>query len=145
MKDAKMFVDTNILVYAYDLSAGNKHDKAKEIIKNLWSTGDGLISTQVAQEFFVTVTRKIAKPLGLAQAKEIVTDLLQWKTIVVDGSLIVDAINIQEKYRYSFWDSLIIASAVEGGAAAIISEDLSDKQKIGSVTISNPFAEKATK
>lgn len=145
MKDARMFVDTNILVYAYDLSAGNKHDKAREIIKNLWSTGDGLISTQVAQEFFVTVTRKIAKPLGLRQAKEIVKDLLQWKTIIVDGSLIVDAITIQEKYRYSFWDSLIIASAIEGGAATIISEDLSDKQKIGNVTISNPFAEKTTK
>lgn len=145
MKDARVFVDTNILVYAYDLSAGDKHDKAKEIIKNLWSTGEGLISTQVAQEFFVTVTRKIAKPLGLGQAKEIVKDLLQWKTITVDGPLIVDAITIQEKYRYSFCDSLIIASAVEGGAAVIISEDLSDKQKIKNVTISNPFAETATK
>ncbi len=145
MKDARMFVDTNILVYAYDLSAGNKHEKAKEIIKDLWSTGDGLISTQVAQEFFVTVTRKIAKPLGLGQAREILKDLLQWKTITIDGSLIVDAINIQEKYQYSFWDSLIIASAMEGGAVTIISEDLSDKQKIGDVTISNPFTEKATK
>lgn len=71
-------------------------------------------------------------------------DLLQWKTITVDVSLIVDTITIQEKYRYSFWDALIIASAVEGGAATIISEDLSDKQKVGNVTISNPFAEKAT-
>jgi predicted nucleic acid-binding protein len=145
MKDAKMFVDTNILVYAYDLSAGNKHEKAKEIVKDLWRTGEGLISTQVAQEFFVTVTRKIAKPLGLGQAREIVKDLLQWKTVTVDGSLIVDAINIQEKYLYAFWDSLIIASAIEGGAGTIISEDLSDNQRIKNVTIQNPFAEKAVK
>ncbi len=140
MKDAKVFVDTNILVYGYDLSAGEKHDKAKGIIKDLWNTGDGLISTQVAQEFFVTVTKKIAKPLNATKAKEVLKDLLKWKTVVVDGPLILDAIDVHEKYRYSFWDSLIIASAIEGGATTIISEDLLDKQKIKNVTIRNPFA-----
>lgn len=145
IKDAKIFIDTNILVYGYDLSAGVKHERSKEIIKDLWNTGAGLISTQVAQEFFVTVTRKIAKPLGTQQAREIVRDLLKWKTVIVDGSLILEAIDIHEKYRYSFWDSLIVASAMEGGATTIVSEDLSHKQTIKSVTIHNPFAEKCKK
>ena len=145
MKDAKVFVDTNILVYGYDLSDGEKHDKAKEIIKDLWNTGDGFISTQVAQEFFVTVTKKIAKPLNAAKAKEVLKDLLKWKTVVVDGPLILDAIDIHEKHRYSFWDSLIVASAAEGGATSILSEDLSDKQKIKGVVIRNPFTSGATR
>ena len=72
-------------------------------------------------------------------------DLLKWKTVNVDGALILEAINIHEKYRYSFWGSLIIASAMEGGATTIVSEDLSDKQKIKGTTIHNPFAEKGKK
>ena len=76
MKDDKVFVDTNIVVYAYDVSAGEKHKKALEIMKDMWNVGNGIISSQVLQEFFVSVTRKIAKPLNMPAAKEIVKDLL---------------------------------------------------------------------
>lgn len=140
MKGDRFFVDTNILVYSYDISAGEKHAAAKDVLNELWETGNGLVSTQVLQEFFVTVTRKIFKPMDAAVAKEIVKDLLKWKVVTVSGGLIVDAIELQQKYKYSFWDSLIIASGIHGGASTILSEDLSDKQKIKGVVIKNPLS-----
>jgi len=139
MKDDKVFIDTNVIVYAYDISAGEKHSKAVEIIKGLWDTGSGITSTQVLQEFFVNVTRKITKPLDAVTAKEIVKDFLKWKTVIVDGEIIMDAIDIHSAYKYSFWDSVIIASAVGGGAGTLFSEDLSDKQTIKGIVIRNPF------
>jgi len=139
MRDGKVFIDTNVIVYAYDISAGEKHSKAVEIIKGLWDTGSGITSTQVLQEFFVNVTRKITKPLDAVTAKEIVKDFLKWKTVVVDGEIIMDAIDIHSAYKYSFWDSVIIASAINGGAGTLFSEDLSDKQTIKGIVIRNPF------
>ena len=139
MKDDKVFIDTNVIVYAYDISAGEKHSKAVEIINGLWDTGSGITSTQVLQEFFVNVTRKITKPLDAVTAKEIVKDFLKWKTVIVDGEIIMDAIDIHSAYKYSFWDSVIIASAVGGGAGTLFSEDLSDKQTIKGIVIRNPF------
>lgn len=142
MKDAEVFVDTNILVYAYDTSAGDKYVRAAAIIKDLWKSGRGIISTQVLQEFFATVTRKIAKPLDSSAAKQIVKDYLAWKTIVVNGEIILEAIDILTDHKYSYWDSVIIASAIEAGASKLISEDLSDRQKIKSLTIENPFLDR---
>ncbi len=139
MKDGKVFIDTNILVYAYDISAGEKHSKATEVMKDIWSKGHGVISTQVLQEFFVCVTGKIARPLDAETAKAIIRDLLKWKTVNVDGELILEAVDIHSRYKYSFWDSMIIAAAAEGGAAELLSEDLADKQKIKGIAIINPF------
>jgi predicted nucleic acid-binding protein len=142
MKDnAKVFVDTNVLVYGYDNSAGGKHTAAFNILKDLWNTGRGIISTQVLQEFFVTVTKKIPNPLDLFIAKNIVKDFLKWKLIIVDGGILLDAIDIHHEHRNSFWDSLIIAAAIEGGANTLFSEDLTDGQVIKGVTIMNPFKE----
>ncbi|MEW6213827.1 MAG: PIN domain-containing protein [Nitrospirota bacterium] len=139
MKEGKVFVDTNIIVYAYDASAGEKHSKALEIMKDLWGSGHGITSTQVLQEFFVSVTGKIAKPLDVITAKEIVKDFLKWKIVVVDGEIILEAIDIHNERKYSFWDSLIISSAIAGGAGTLLSEDLSDKHKIKGIVIKNPF------
>jgi predicted nucleic acid-binding protein len=141
MKEAKEFIDTNILVYAFDTSAGRKHDIAKAIVTNLWESGNGLISTQVLQEFFVTVTKKIARPVEISVAREIIKDLLQWKPIAIDGPLVLEAIDIHRSHNYSFWDSLIVASAREGGAAVLITEDLADRQQIKGILIRNPFAD----
>ncbi len=139
MKGDRIFVDTNVLVYAYDRSAGEKCKKAMEIMESLWDSYSGLISSQVVQEFFVSVTKKIAHPLDVFTVREIIKDLLKWKTIIVDGGIILDAIDIHAQYKYSFWDSAIIASAIEGGAGIILSEDFSDKQVIKGITIKNPF------
>ena len=139
MKGDKVFLDTNIIIYAYDVSAGEKHNIAKKIFVELWDSGFGVISTQVLQEFFVTITQKIPKSLDKRLAKDIVSDLLKWDVVVNDGESIIEAIEILLRYGYSFWDSLIIEAAIRGGAAVLLSEDLSHGQIIDGVTIKNPF------
>lgn len=140
MKGVRTFLDTNIIIYAYDTSAGDKHQKARDLLTGLWESGLGIVSTQVLQEFHVTVTRKIPKPLDLATAREIIADFLTWDVVVNDGDAILRAIDVQEKHGFSFWDSMVIAAAITGGAALLLTEDLTDGQKIGGVEIRNPFA-----
>ncbi|MEA3222185.1 MAG: PIN domain-containing protein [Thermodesulfobacteriota bacterium] len=139
MPGGKIFLDTNIIIYAYDLSAGEKHEIARKIIVDLWDSGLGVLSTQVLQEFFVTITQKIPKPLAISPAKEVIMDLLKWDVVINDGECILEAIEIQARYKYSFWDSLIIEAAIKGGARSLLSEDLSDGQKINGLLIKNPF------
>ncbi len=139
MPDDKTFLDTNIIIYAYDASAGKKHEIAQKIVMNLWVSGHGILSTQVLQEFYVNVTKKIHKPLNVKFAKDIISDFLKWDVIVNDGEAILGAIDMQLKYNYSFWDSMIIHAAISGGAALLLSEDLSHGQSIDGVTIKNPF------
>lgn len=139
MKGDKVFLDTNIVVYAHDISAGEKHKTAISIMENLWDSGLGLISTQVVQEFFVSVTKKIPKPLDMKLAKEIISDLLRWDVVTNERDSILEAIEIHVRHKYSFWDSMIIESAIRGGASLLLSEDLSDRQIIDGVTIKNPF------
>ena len=142
MSGAKTFLDTNIVIYAYDASAGLKHEIARQIMTDLWTSGNGILSTQVLQEFYVNVTRKIPKPLDLDLAGQIVADLLKWDVVVNGGDSILDAIDNQKRHNFSFWDAMIISSAVTGGAGTLLSEDLTDGQIIGGVTITNPFMEK---
>jgi predicted nucleic acid-binding protein len=139
MRDGKVFVDTNVLIYAYDRAAGQKHEDAAKIMRDLWDNGRGVISMQVLQEFFVTVTGKIAKPLDTLTAREVVRDLLKWNPVVTTGDILIEAIDIHSAHKYSLWDSLIIASAIEGGAATLLSEDLSDRHTVKTMVIRNPF------
>lgn len=140
MKGDKLFLDTNILIYAYDISAGKKHDIAVKIVMDLWDSGYGCISTQVLQEFFINITAKIQKPLDVDTAKELIRDFLKWNVVINDGESILEAIDFRKKYKYSFWDSMIIQAAVKGGAKVLLSEDLSDGHIIRGVQIKNPFA-----
>ena len=139
MPEDKTFIDTNIIIYAYDATAGKRHEIARTIITDLWNSGLGVISTQVLQEFFVNVVQKIPKPLDQPQAKEIVRDFLKWHLVVNTGDSIIDAIDICIRFGYSFWDSMILEAAIKGGATVLISEDLQDGQVISGVTIKNPF------
>jgi len=139
MPGAKIFLDTNVLIYAYDVSAGERREKAEKILVDLWESGQGLLSTQVLQEFFVSVTRKIPHPLALKAAKQIINDLLSWDIVVNDGDSILEAIELHSSHKYSFRDSLIIQAAIKGGASLLLSEDLSGGQSIRGVTIKNPF------
>lgn len=139
MNGGRVFVDTNIVVYAYDRDAKEKHNISANILKDLWHSGLGVISTQVLQEFFVIITKRITNPLDLKTAKEIIGDLSVWDVIVNNVEVILQAIEIQERYKYFFWDSLIIASAIRGGAEVLLSEDLSDGQVIDGVELKNPF------
>ncbi len=127
------------MVYAFDISAGIKHEKAKKIVENCWRLENGIISVQVLEEFFVCLTKKIPSPIDLIIVKQIIKDFLKWRTVAIDGDMMLEAIDISIRHKFSFWDSLIIASAVSGGANIIFSEDLSDNQIIDGIVIKNPF------
>ena len=135
----RIFVDTNILVYAHDLSSGDCHAKASAVIESLWEAGTGVISTQVLQEFYVTVTRKIKNPLKSAEAREIIRNYLAWPVQVNDPETTIRASGIEEKNSLSFWDALIVAAALRLQAKKIISEDLNHGQIIEGILIENPL------
>ena len=139
MKEDKVFLDTNILVYAYDVSSGSKHDVARNIVADLWNLRTGVLSIQVLQELFVTVTKKIPKPLDVKTTRDIVRDFLLWEVVDNDGELMMAAMDVQMKYHYAFWDSLIIAAAIKSGASILITEDLNNGRIIEGVLIKNPF------
>ena len=133
------FVDTNILVYACDLSAGNKHTIAAQLLEHWWENGNGCISIQVLQEFFVTVTRKIAVPLEHHIARQLVSDLSHWRLHAPEADDLLQAIDLQQTYRLSFWDAIVLQSAMRLGCKQLISEDLNHGQKYGEVQVFNPF------
>lgn len=133
------FVDTNVLVYAHDRSAGIKHEQAKELLQKLWETEKGCLSIQVLQEFYVTITRKVTKPQTAEQASQIIASLGKWRIHSPTVNDVQEAIEIQSRYGISFWDAMIIRSAVCLGCGALWSEDLNTGQRYVSVTVSNPF------
>ena len=141
MREGRIFVDTNILIYAYDKSAAHKRDIAKRRVTDLWASGQGVLSTQVLQEFFITATRKIETPLPIDVAKGIVSDLLYWHVIVNDGEDILNGISLHMKHSLSFWDAMIVQAAIKGKCTTLLSEDLAHDQTIAGVTIRNPFRE----
>jgi predicted nucleic acid-binding protein len=133
------FVDTNILIYAHDIDAKAKHDIAKNVLRELWSDHSGVLSTQVLQEFYVNVTRKIATPLPKDKARLVVNTYAIWCTETTPAE-ITAAFRIEDEAKIGFWDALIVASASKCGAARIISEDLNAQQSIAGIRIENPFA-----
>jgi predicted nucleic acid-binding protein len=135
----RMFVDTNILLYAYDDSAGTKRDQARALLEELWESREGCLSVQVLQEFFVNATRKIAKPLSAETAKEIVADMAHWHVHVPAADDVLGAIGIHQRAGISFWDSMIVRSAAEMGCNVLYSEDLNTGQDYSGVRVENPF------
>lgn len=140
MSGERVFLDTNIIVYAYDRDAGRKHEIARDLLIDLWDGGGGVLSVQILEEFYVTVTKKIAFPLPHAAAREIVEDLMTWDVVANDGDSVLAAIDLQIREKISFWDALVIAAAIKGGAEVLFSEDLSDGRKFGPLVVRNPFA-----
>jgi predicted nucleic acid-binding protein len=136
---ARDFVDTNILIYAYDRDAGDKHQVALDLVRRLWTEGNGSLSTQVLQEFYVNATAKNAKPISFSEARAVVSRYLVWHVEANAPQTILRASEIQERYRLSFWDALIIAAASKAAAAILYTEDLNHGQSIEGVKIINPF------
>lgn len=137
---ARQFVDTNVLVYAHDVSAGPKHDRAGNLVRELWNSGNGCISVQVVQEFYAAVTRKVPRPLAGEAAARIISDLGQWTVHVPTIQDVVAAIEIHQRHGISFWDALIIRSAGQLGCGVVWSEDLNPGQVYDGVCVRNPFA-----
>jgi predicted nucleic acid-binding protein len=137
---APAFVDTNVLVYAHDSSAGAKQVRAKALIDDLWRQGGGSLSVQVLQEFFVAVTRKVPHPLDLDEAESLVRYLSTWQVFVPDADAVLAAIRLHRLRHISFWDALIVHAAASLGCDVLWSEDLGDGQVIEGVRVRNPFA-----
>jgi predicted nucleic acid-binding protein len=133
------FIDTNILIYAFDASTGEKHQKASKVLQELWMGENGCISIQVLQEFYVNATRKAPQALEPLQAASIIRDLSNWKVHRPDTEDVLAAISIQQQYQISFWDALIVRSAQESDCKTLWSEDLSNRQDYGGVKVINPL------
>lgn len=135
----KSFVDTNILVYAEDRDAGRKHAAALELVRGRWDDRQGVVSIQVLQEFYVTVTRKLRKPMAAAKALEAVREYLTWTVIDNTGPLLIAALGVHQKEKLSFWDALIVQAALDAGCERLYSEDLQPGRRYGDLIVINPF------
>lgn len=133
----RVFLDSNILVYAQDASAGEKQQRSREVVARLAESGDGVISTQVLQEFFVAVTRKLGvSPLA---AKAVMKTFDVFEIVQISPSLIHDAVDCSVLNQLSFWDALILTAASSAGCTTLYSEDLGSGQQILGVRIQNPL------
>jgi predicted nucleic acid-binding protein len=139
MSDKKKFADTNVLVYAFDSSEPQKQKIAQNLLKNDGSKGIIILSTQVLQEFFAVVTRKLAKPLSVDNAYNAVCNFAEYPLVQVDKFLILRAIKRSTSNRVSFWDALIIEAALQSDCEILLTEDMQTGRKIDNLTIENPF------
>jgi predicted nucleic acid-binding protein len=135
----RYFLDTNILMYAHDTSGGAKHERARAMVEELWRDRSGVVSTQVLQELTVNLRRNAGRPLDGKKTREIVADYLSWHVVVNSGASILEALDLEKRYRITFWDALVIQAALASGADILYSEDLSHGQMFGSVRVVNPF------
>lgn len=137
----KEFVDTNVLVYAYNASAPAKQTKAKTLLTGLWNSQKGCVSLRVLQEFYTVVTRKIPSPLIPDTAALIISDYGNWPCHTLDVNDLLEAIRIQQRYDLSFWDALIICSSIKLDCKIIWSEDFNNSQFYEGIKVLNPFLE----
>ena len=135
----RYFVDTNILMYAHDTAAGEKHERAKALVEDLWESRSGVVSTQVLQELAVNLRRKAKKPLDAKATRDVVSDYLAWHVVVNGGDSILEALDLEARYQISFWDAMVVQAAQASSAEVLYSEDLSDGQTYGSVQVVNPL------
>jgi predicted nucleic acid-binding protein len=133
------FCDTNILVYAYDTSAGGKRDRAKQLLERLWDSENGAVSIQILQELFVSLTRKVVRPLSRNDARTIVADMATWQVVIPTVDDVLAAIDGTARWKISFWDAMVLVTASRADATVLWSEDLSDGQTYDGVVARNPF------
>jgi predicted nucleic acid-binding protein len=136
---ARRFVDTNILLYARDLSEPAKQPVAEALMRELWQSRTGRLSVQVLNEYFVNVTQKLKPGLTKEEAWSDVEALTEWEPQVLDSNLLGSAFKITGRYGLSWWDSLIVAAAVAADCDEILSEDLSSGQLYEGIRVVNPF------
>jgi len=139
MSGNRQFVDTNVLVYAHDVTARDKHSRARALVGELWETRQGCLSVQVLQEFFVTTTRKLPTPLEASAAARIIDDLAHWHVHSPAAADVLAAIDIHQRTGASFWDAMILRSAKELDCQALHTEDLNSGQEYEGIQVRNPF------
>lgn len=133
------FVDTNVLLYAYDASGGDRSATARSLVSMLGRSRSGALSLQVLQAFYVNAVTKIAQSLTPEEGRDRVTNLARWTTHEPNAADVVAAASISARRQFSFWDAMIIRSASELGCRSLWSEDLDDGLVTEGVRIVNPF------
>jgi predicted nucleic acid-binding protein len=135
----KFFIDSNVLVYAYDEHDTNKQNAAQSVLTESIKNSNGTVSTQVMGEFFTIVTKKIPLPLSADDAWEIVKTLTVLPVLHIDMAMVHRAIETHQQYRITYWDSLIIAAAERAGCTTVLTEDLQHGGAYHGIRVVNPF------
>ena len=133
------FVDTNVLLCAMDEDQGERHRVAAELMEQLWVSKEGVLSTQVLQELYVNLTRKLRKPTPRARARATIERYMAWPVHQVTPENIISAAELEQRHTLAFWDALIVVAAQQLGASRILTEDMQDGRSFGGVRIENPF------
>ena len=135
----RIFVDTNVLVYAHDQDGAWKRERALHCLAELWDSGGGRLSTQVLQEFVANITQKIKQRRARSAAREVVRTYASWVKSTITPGTVIRASEISEAWQTSFWDGMILAAAEQDGVAELLSEDMAHGQTIAGVKVRNPF------
>lgn len=135
----RVFVDTNILLYARDASEPEKQKIASARLDELWKTRAGRISIQVLNEYFVNVTQKLKPGLSQEAAWDDIEALMAWDPKALDSLVLSRTHAVHQRYQLSWWDSMIVAAAEALGCDRILSEDLSNGASYFGMTVENPF------
>jgi predicted nucleic acid-binding protein len=134
---APVFVDSNVFIYAVDRANPRKNEAARLWRSELWKSRLGRVSFQVLEEFYANVHRKW--PGAREQVQAEIRNLMAWRPVVIDERIVEDGWTIQERYKISFWDSLIVAAAKAASCRYLLTEDLQASQDLDGVVIVNPF------
>lgn len=135
----RVFLDTNIFVYLYDSDQPDKQARARTLVERFGLAGEIVISTQVIQEFYASVTRKFARQLSEEQILLATRNLGRLPVVQVNVGMIFEAIDLRRRFQLSFWDSLILQAALDSECSLLVTEDLQHGQRIGGLTVENPF------
>lgn len=139
--NGKFFLDTNIFAYTFDSTAPAKAKKAAQLVRQAADTGRGIVSYQVVQEFFNVALRRFLEPMNVAEAEQyLITVFRPLLAVHSSPALYVEALRITGKHRIRWYDSLIVAAALEGKCETLYTEDLQPGGKIEGLRIENPFA-----
>jgi predicted nucleic acid-binding protein len=142
MNAAGRLIDTNVLVYAYDISERGKRRVARSLLDEVWEEGGGVVTLQNLSEFFVVVTRKVENPIPVASARTIIADVVRsrrWLILDRRVETIMRATEFVEHHGAHFWDALIAACMLEHGVRTIVTENERDFKKIPGISVVNPF------
>lgn len=134
---ATVFVDTNVLIYAFDLGDAGRQKAAAAWLSMLWQMRGGRISSQVIQEFYARILQK--DPSARGSAREYARNLFAWQPIATESSIVEKAWEVQDRFRLSFWDALIVSAAKTLNCSHLLTEDLQAGQKLDGLRVINPF------
>ena len=135
----RAFLDTNVLVYAYDRHDSRKQQTAQSLLTSALLMESGVVSSQILGEFFVVATQKIKDPLAPEEAEDIIHSLSALPVVFIDAGLVLRALDTVKTYRIAYWDALVIAAAERAGCVKVLSEDLNAGQEYHGMQVVNPF------